>query len=95
VRPREPLHRDFVVAMRALDADGMPYAEMWRLLIPVAARAGVPRPSYWRVREFLIDERIRKDARIEETDELLRDFTRGYAGLPRVVQHKGHSGRRE
>lgn len=81
--------------MRALDGDGMPYAEMWRLLIPVAARAGVPRPSYWRVREFLIDERIRKAARVEDADAMLRDFTGGYAGLPRVVQHKGRSGRRE
>jgi hypothetical protein len=95
VRPAEPLHPDFVVAMRAFYAEGLPYAEMWRLLIPVAAGLGIPRPSYWRVREFLVEERIRREALAEEADRMLRDFSRGYLSLPRVVQHKGDLGTRE
>lgn len=79
VVPRwEPLHPDFVVAMRVLDAFGLPYAELWRMLRPVAARLGTERPSYWRVRRFVIAERRLKAARSDELGEILRDL---FAGL--------------
>ena len=48
-----PVHPEFVLALRVLDAFGMPYAEAWRLLRPVAARLGIPRPSYSTVRRRL------------------------------------------
>ena len=49
-----PVHPGFVLALRVLDALGMPYAEAWRLLRPVAARLGIPRPSYSSVRRIVI-----------------------------------------
>ena len=76
------MHPDFVVALRMLDAVGLPYAEAWRMLRPVAARLDVPRPSYWRVRRFLIEERRRRARRDEQVDRVLRDLLRGV--LPRV-----------
>ena len=55
-----PVHTEFVLALRVLDAFGMPYAEAWRLLRPVAARLGIPRPSYSTVRRIVIAERKQK-----------------------------------
>ena len=34
-----PVHHEFVLALRIVDAFEMPYAEAWRLLQPVAARS--------------------------------------------------------
>ena len=79
------LHRDFAVALRVLDAAGMPYAEALRLLIPVAARLGIPRPSYPTVRRFLIAERRRKARRMDVLDRVLADLLRG---LPPVDMRK-------
>jgi hypothetical protein len=70
----EPLHPDFVVAMRVLDSFGMPYAELWRQLIPVAVRLGIPRPSYWRVRRFVIADRRRKERNTDALDRVLCDL---------------------
>ena len=67
------MHPDFVIAMRVLDSFGMPYAELWRQLIPVAVRLGVPRPSYWRVRRFVIADRKRKDENTEALTRVLGD----------------------
>ena len=72
-----PVHREFVQALRILDAFGMPYAEAWRLLRPVAARLGVPRPSYSSVRRILIAERERKRRRADDLDRLLADLFAG------------------
>ena len=88
MRPRSALHPDLVAAIRVLDAIGLPYAEMWRTLGPIAARAGARRPSYWHVRRFVREERLRKAARDEELDLMLRDYSRGQLRLPRVLQHK-------
>jgi hypothetical protein len=78
-----PLHQDFVIALRVLDAFGLPYADAWRMLMPVAARCGVPRPSYSTVRRFLIEERGRKARRSDKLNEILYDL---FAGLvPRLV----------
>lgn len=82
-----PVHREFVLALRVLDAFGMPYAEAWRLLRPVAARLGIPRPSYSTVRRVVIAERERKRRRADELDQLLADLFSGR--FPYVlVEHK-------
>ena len=80
------MHREFVLALRVLDAFGMPYAEAWRLLSPVAARLGIPRPSY-SVRRIVIAERERKRRNSDELDRLLADLFTGR--FPYVfVEHK-------
>jgi hypothetical protein len=82
-----PVHREFVLALRVLDAFDMPYAEAWRLLRPVAARLGIPRPSYSTVRRILIAERARKRRNAEDLDRLLADLFSGR--FPYVtVEHK-------
>jgi hypothetical protein len=82
-----PVHREFVLALRIIDAMGLPYAEAWRALRPVAARLGVPRPSYSSVRRIVIAERIRKSRHADELDMLLGDLFRGR--FPYVfVEHK-------
>ncbi|HEX5467665.1 MAG TPA: hypothetical protein VFW80_01300 [Gaiellaceae bacterium] len=81
------VHPEFVRALRILDAFGMPYAESWRLLSAVAARLGVPRPSYSTVRRILIAERARKRRNADDLDRLLADLFAGrypYA----FVEHK-------
>jgi hypothetical protein len=82
-----PVHREFVLALRILGAFGMPYAAAWRLLRPVAARLGTPRPSYFTVRRVLIAERERKRRNADELDRLLADLFAGR--FPYVfVKHK-------
>ena len=82
-----PIEREFVLALRVLDAFGMPYAEAWRLLRPVSARLGLPRPSYSSVRRILIAERERKRLNADELDRLLADLFAGR--FPYVfVEHK-------
>ena len=75
----ETLDPEFRVALRALDADGLPYAEAWRMLRPVAARLGIPRPSYPTVRRFLIEERRRKARRTEPLERAVTDALKGLA----------------
>ena len=70
-----------------LDAFGMPYAEAWRLLRPVAARLGVPRPSYASVRRIVIAERERKRQRADDLDRLLADLFAGRFPYV-IVEHK-------
>jgi hypothetical protein len=82
-----PVHPEFVLALRVLDAFGMPYAEAWRLLRPVSARLGVPRPSYSSVRRILIAERARKRENADLLDMLLADLFTGRFPY-RFVEHK-------
>lgn len=82
-----PVEREFVVALRVLDAFDMPYAEALRLLRPVAARLGVPRPSYSSVRRILIAERERKRTNADELDRLLADLFAGRFPFV-LVEHK-------
>ena len=80
------MQRDFVIALRVLDAFGMRYAEAWRLLSRVA-RLGSPRPSYSSVRRILLAERERKRRNSDELDRLLADLFTGR--FPYVfVEHK-------
>jgi hypothetical protein len=81
------VHAEFVLALRILDAVGMPYAEAWRLLRPVAARLGSPRPSYSTVRRIVIAERRRKRENAELLDLLLADLFSGRFPT-RFVEHK-------
>jgi hypothetical protein len=89
-----PVHPEYVLALRVLDAFGMPYAEAWRLLIPVSTRLGVPRPSYSTVRRVVIAERRRKQENAELLDLLLSDLFTGRFPT-RFVEHKGVGGRWE
>jgi hypothetical protein len=73
----EPIHPELLVALRVLDAIGLPYAEMWRTLRPIAARLDCPRPSYWKVRRVLIEERRRKLERAAVASELVGDMITG------------------
>ena len=82
-----PVHPEFVLALRVLDAFGMPYAEAWRLLRPVSARLGVPRPSYSSVRRIVIAERARKRENADLLDMLLADLFTGRFPY-RFVEHK-------
>ena len=82
-----PVNSEFVLALRVLDGFGMPYAEAWRLLRPVAARLGIPRPSYSSVRRIVIAERRRKQENAELLDLLLADLFTGRFPY-RFVEHK-------
>ena len=82
-----PVHREFVLALRIIDAMGMPYADAWRALRPVAARLGIPRPSYSSVRRIVIAERACKQRNADELDMLLADLLSGR--VPNVwLDHK-------
>jgi hypothetical protein len=59
----EPLHPEFIAALDTLAARDITNAEAWRLLIPVAKRIGLPRPTYWMVRRRLMDERRLRELR--------------------------------
>jgi hypothetical protein len=67
---------EFVRALRRLDRRmNLSYAELWRRLIPVASRLGVPRPCYGTVREIVLLlralERLRRPVRDEVVVKLL------------------------
>lgn len=82
-----PVRPEFVLALRVLDVVGLPYADAWRLLRPVAARLGTPRPSYSSVRRILIAERERKRRNKADWDRFLGDVLAGR--VPYVtVEHK-------
>ena len=72
-----PLHPEVAAALEALDAIAMPYAELWRLLRPVAQRAGCRPPSYWLVRRRAIELRRRKLERARIAAELYGDMVTG------------------
>jgi hypothetical protein len=49
----------------------------------------VPRPSYWRVRRFVIADRRRKTENSEALNRVLRDLFAGRSPIHRgVMQHK-------
>ena len=51
--------RRLVRAIRRLDDESLPIAEVWRRVGEVAGRLGVPRPSYVHVRRIVVSERER------------------------------------
>ena len=46
-----------------LDRDGVPAAETWRQVGEAAVELGLPRPSYYTIRELVRIERLRRRAR--------------------------------
>jgi len=90
-----PLHPAFALAVFVLDREGMPYAELWRRLRPVANRLGERPPSYSQVRRLALVtrpvKRVRQggagadpepDARRACPDPTLRVGTQGPFGAP-------------
>jgi len=66
-----PVHPAFTFALRRLAKEDVPSAEALRRLIPIAERLGQPRPSYWWVRRFMIDERLRLELRRADRERLI------------------------
>jgi len=60
------------------------YAEAWRALIPVAERLDTPRPTYWRVRRFLLSERRRQVVRRDRRQQIVADLLAGLVKRPRI-----------
>ena len=71
------IHPEFEIELHLLARSRVSYAEAYRLLIPVAERVGEPRPSYYHVREILIDERIRLAEADEARDRIVHDVVTG------------------
>lgn len=82
-----PVRREFVLALRVLACFDLSHAEAWRLLRPVAARIGVPRPSYSTARRILVAERERSRRRADELDRILAPILAGRAPFV-LVEHK-------
>ncbi|MDQ3668964.1 MAG: hypothetical protein M3377_01575 [Actinomycetota bacterium] len=74
-----PLDRDYVAALRLLDAVDLPYAEVWRKLGLISGTLNKPRPGYSCVRRFLIEERRRKIARMALANAMLDETMLGMA----------------
>jgi len=72
-----PTDPELLAAIDVLDALGMPYAELWRRLRPVARRIGCRQPTYWLVRRRAIENRRRKLERSRVVAEVYRDLARG------------------
>jgi hypothetical protein len=85
----DPLRTEYVEALRLLARTELSYAEALRALIPVAARIDQPRPSYWRVRRFLIGERRRIAERREVLDQVVADLLAGLVTRPIGVATQG------
>jgi hypothetical protein len=64
------MHPDYEVALVGLARFEVGYAEALRRLIPLEQQLGVGRPTYWRVRRFLIAERRRLELERTERREL-------------------------
>ncbi len=78
----EPLHPDFARALQILASVDVSYAEAWRLLRPVAARLDRPRPSYWRVRRALEQERRRRERAHAHVEQVISDLLAGLIPRP-------------
>jgi hypothetical protein len=78
----EPMHPDFLEALGVLAGLRIGYAEALRALIPVAERLDQPRPSYWRVRRFLMAERRRRRLRADRRDQIISDVLAGLVMRP-------------
>jgi hypothetical protein len=72
-----PVDPELLAAIDALDAIGMPYAELWRRLRPVTRRIGCRHPTYWMVRRKAIESRRRKLERARIVAEIVGDIYTG------------------
>ena len=64
------------------DSEGMPYAELWRLLRPVARRLGERQPSYSQLRRLAKATRPVKRLRKQELDLILSRTLAGLSPIP-------------
>jgi hypothetical protein len=83
-----PLDPDYEAALRALARMEVSYAEALRRLIPLENRLRVPRPTYWKVRRFLIEERREvareRAARRQLAEDVLYDLMAGLSPIRRL-----------
>lgn len=63
--------RRLIRAIRRLDDESLPIAEVWRRVGEAAERLGVPRPSYVHVRRIVVSERERSAELREIRNEAL------------------------
>jgi hypothetical protein len=77
MRPVETMHPACARALRRLARRDIGVAEAHRRLIPVAAKLGIARPTYWRVRLYLEDARIAHRHRAEIRDAVLDQLALG------------------
>jgi hypothetical protein len=66
------MHPRFAAELRRLARRDIGNAEAHRLLIPLAARTHSERPSYWRVRRFMIAERAKLERSRREWERFER-----------------------
>ena len=82
-----PLHPEYEAALVGLARFEVGYAEAVRRLIPLEERLGVGRPTYWRVRRFLLAERRRLELerreRRELAEQIFRDLCAGLCPIQR------------
>jgi hypothetical protein len=69
-----PMHPEYEAALAGLARFDVGYAEALRRLIPLEQRLGEGRPTYWRVRRFLLCERKRLELERKERHELAADI---------------------
>jgi hypothetical protein len=74
--------RRLLAAIRRLDDEGRPIAETCRRVGEVAARLGVPRPSYVHIRRIVVAERQLKHERRELENQVAAALLAGR--LPRA-----------
>ena len=72
-----PIDSEFRRALWVLSGTEISYAEAARRIAPVAARIGLPRPSYPTVRRVLIEQRLERRRRREVLDPILTDLLVG------------------
>ena len=77
-----PLHPEFALAVFVLDREGLPYAELWRRIRPVANRLGERQPSYSQVRRLALATRPVKRLRKQELDLILSRTLAGLTPIP-------------
>jgi len=74
-----------VRAIRRLDDESLPIAEVWRRVGTYAERLGVPRPSYAHVRRIVVSERERAAAMREIRDAVAARLAAGRVPDPVAV----------
>jgi hypothetical protein len=81
-----PLDRRIVDAICVLGARGVPYAELRRMLAPLARKIASPLPAYTTVRRIAITERAAADAKTEAVEQILVKLLQGRPPTPYELQ---------
>jgi hypothetical protein len=77
-----PVDERLVQAIRILDAQEVPYADIRRALRPLAGRIGTDAPAYTTVRRIAITERSVSDTRTEAIEQIVAKLLRGRLPTP-------------